>query len=130
MGGREACCVLSCALSPVLGTLRGCAMADESHRTCFLPSEALPPSPLPQQSRRGREELSARLEPGSSVAHIHARLSFRERSAQLVFLPVHAIAYAWGETFNVHSERVPDTYMALVSGGGGASPESWGAGGW
>uniref|UniRef100_A0A1D2A7J9 J domain-containing protein n=1 Tax=Auxenochlorella protothecoides TaxID=3075 RepID=A0A1D2A7J9_AUXPR len=71
------------------------------------------------QSRRGREELSARLEPGSSVAHIHARLSFRERSAQLVFLPVHAIAYAWGETFNVHSERVPDTYMALVSGGGG-----------
>ncbi|PSC74179.1 CHD3-type chromatin-remodeling factor PICKLE isoform B [Micractinium conductrix] len=47
---------------------------------------------------------------------VHVGFQVLEHSARLAFFPAFHLEYAYGETFNVHGERVPARFEALVSG--------------
>lgn len=55
--------------------------------------------------------------PHIRVANI--AMSVHQRACRLVYLPVYHIRYAYGEGFNAHGERYPQTFHGLVSGIGG-----------
>jgi len=50
---------------------------------------------------------------------VHVRIHVLERTARLAFFPAFHLQYEHGEVFNVHDERVPARYEALISGTGG-----------
>lgn len=51
----------------------------------------------------------------SEVNDVDVVISPTFRNARLVYVPAYAIDYTYGETFNVHGERHPEHFCALVS---------------
>ena len=78
------------------------------------------------ETQTGSQELRRRLDPGAEIKSVRAALSFSRRRAELVYLPVYVVSYTWGEAFNVHDERVPDSFLGIVSGSSGAGKRDWG----
>lgn len=74
------------------------------------------------EEENGVLELQRRMGLDIKINRVRAKLSFAGRSARLVYLPVYAISYTWGQTFNVHDERVPDSFLGILSGAAGRWP--------
>ncbi len=46
------------------------------------------------------------------------RITVLQRRSRLAFFPAYVVDYAYGEVFNVHGERVPERFQAIISGTG------------
>ena len=53
------------------------------------------------------------------VRDVRVRVRAESRSARLAYFPAYELRYSHGETFNVHGERVPEEFLALIGGTGG-----------
>lgn len=73
--------------------------------------------PSSSQQRAAEQRLLA-AHGAQEARDVHVRLHVLDHSARLAFLPAFHLEYEHGEAFNVHGERVPARYEALISGTG------------